>query len=182
MQFEYETTHLLLKILQPSAKSADQILNFYARNRVLFERYEATRSADFYTMAYQKNIITHEYNLALSEQCFRFWVYEKQNTDQPIGTVSFYNIIHSIYDRCETGYKFDPAFWHKGYAREAMSLGISLMFDELSLHRIEAYVMKENAPSIRLLSALHFQLEGICRKSIRIRGSWEDHMLFALVR
>ena len=90
--------------------------------------------------------------------------------------------MHSIYDRCETGYKFDPEFWHKGYAREAMSFGISLMFNELNLHRVEAYVMKENIASIRLLSALDFQLEGICQKSIRIRGKWEDHMLFALVR
>lgn len=182
MQFKYETPRVLLKILQPSAESADQTLQFYTKNRTLFERYEGARSADFYTREYQKNILTHEYNLALREQSFRFWIYEKQRTNQPIGTISFYNIIHSIYDRCETGYKFDPAFWHKGYARESMSFGISLMFGELNLHRIEAYVMKENVPSIRLLSALNFQLEGICQKSIRIRGSWEDHMLFALVK
>lgn len=182
MQFKYETTHLLLKILHPSSRSAEQVLHFYTKNRALFEQYEATRSADFYTKAYQKKILTYEYNLALREQSFRFWIYEKQNPECPIGTISFYNIVHSIYDRCETGYKFDPAFWHKGYAREAMSFGISLMFDELNLHRIEAYVMKENTSSIRLLSSLHFQLEGICRKSIRIRGNWEDHMLFALIR
>ena len=42
--------------------------------------------------------------------------------------------------------------------------------------------MKENISSIRLLTALDFELEGICQKSIRIRGKWEDHMLFALVR
>lgn len=182
MQFEYETSNLFLKLLQPSAEAAEQTLQFYAKNRALFERYEATRSAGFYTKDYQKNILTHEYNLALQEQCFRFWIYEKRHMDHPIGTISFYNIIRSIYDRCETGYKFDPAFWHKGYAREAMSFGISLIFNELNLHRIEAYVMKENTPSIRLLSALQFQLEGICRKSIRIQGRWEDHMLFALIR
>jgi len=182
MRFEYETQHLLLKILPPSARSTEQVLNFYTKNRVLFERYEATRSADFYTKFYQKKLLFHEYNLALREQCFRFWIYEKQNTDRIIGTICFYNIMHSIYDRCETGYKFDPEFWHKGYAREAMSFGISLMFNELNLHRVEAFVMKENIASIRLLSALDFQLEGICQKSIRIRGKWEDHMLFALVR
>ncbi len=182
MQFEYETTHLRLKLLRPSDRSAEQVLYFYTKNRALFERYEAARSADFYTKAYQQKILTNEFHLALQQQCFRFWIYEKSNPCRIIGTISFYNIIHSIYDRCETGYKFDPSFWHKGYAREAMSLGISLMFDELNLHRIEAYVMKENNPSIRLLSDLNFQLEGICRKSIRIRGSWEDHMLFALVK
>ena len=182
MQFEYETEHLFLKLLHPSTRSIDQVLYFYQKNHALFEQYEAARSADFYTRVYQKKILTHEYNLAVQNQCFRFWVYEKSNLDHIIGTISFYNIMRSIYDRCETGYKFDPDFWHRGYARESMSLGISLMFEELDLHRIEAYVMKENKPSIRLLSALNFQLEGICRKSIRIRDKWEDHMLFALIK
>lgn len=182
MNFQYETKHLILKILEPSSRSANQVLDFYNRNRIIFERYEATRSADFYTKEHQKLILTNEFNLAITEKCIRFWVYEKNNPDFPIGTICFYNIVHSIYDRCETGYKFDSHYWHKGYAKEAMAVGISLMFQELNLHRIEAFVMKENKASIRLLRNLNFQYEGICRKAIRIRGSWEDHILFARIR
>ena len=54
MRFEYETKHLILKLLPPSGRFTEQVLNFYTKNRVLFEQYEATRSADFYTKAYQK--------------------------------------------------------------------------------------------------------------------------------
>lgn len=90
--------------------------------------------------------------------------------------------MYSIYDRCETGYKFDRRYWHKGFAKEAMSLGISLMYEELCLHRIEAYVMEENKASVRLLRSLGFQYEGICRQSIRIQNDWKDHMLFARIR
>lgn len=182
MNFEYETEHLILKLLKPSIASAQQVLDFYNKNRIVFERYEATRPDDFYTVAYHKSILTTEYNLALHQKCIRFWIYEKENPTHIIGTICFYNIIHAAYDRCETGYKFDPKYWHKGYAREAMSFGISLMFDDLSLHRIEAFVMEENVHSIRLLHDLHFQCEGICRKSIKIRGKWEDHMLFARIK
>ena len=57
-----------------------------------------------------------------------------------------------------------------------------MMFEQLHLHRIEAYVMKDNAPSIHLLMALNFEYEGICRKSIRICDTWEDHMLFSLLK
>lgn len=182
MNFEYETKHLLLKILKPSCEAAKQVLHFYNRNRILFERYEATRSDDFYTQEHHNLILTNEFNLAIQEKYIRFWIYEKDDPTLIIGTICFYNIVRSVYDCCETGYKFDPNFWHKGYAREAMTFGISLMFHELNLHRIQAYVMEENKASIRLLCSLNFKYEGICRKSIRIRGNWEDHILFARVK
>ncbi len=182
MNLEYETEHLILKELQPTPKAAAQVLDFYNRNRVLFERYEAARPSNFYTEEHQKAILTCEYNLSIRLKNIRFWVYEKEHPDYIIGTICFYNITRSIYDCCETGYKFDQQYWHKGYAREAMQLGISVMFGKLNLHRIEAFVMEENTPSIRLLKGLHFKFEGICRKSIRIRGNWEDHMLFALLK
>lgn len=182
MNFAYETDRLLLKLLEPSLSSAESVLNFYNQNRQIFERYEAARPAGFYTKDHQKFILTNEYNLALQQKCFRFWVFEKSNPASVIGTICFYNIVRSVYDRCETGYKFDRRHWHKGYASEALSLGISLMFEELGLHRIEAYVMAENKASIHLLKKLHFQYEGICRQSVFIRDSWRDHMMFARIR
>lgn len=182
MNFEQETERLILKVLPPSWRSAEAVLDFYRKNRAVFERYEAARPANFYTRDHQKSVLTHEYNLAIENKCIRFWAYEKNNASRIIGTVCFYNITRSIYDRCETGYKFDQRFWHKGYAREAVETGISLMFGELGLHRVEAYVMEENTPSLRLLMELGFQYEGVCRQFARIRGSWEDHMLFARIR
>ena len=46
MKFEYETDRLLLKLPEPSLASARQALDFYNKNRSLFERYEAARPAD----------------------------------------------------------------------------------------------------------------------------------------
>jgi len=63
-----------------------------------------------------------------------------------------------------------------------MEFGISLILDEAKFHRIEAYVMKENTASIRLLENLDFQYEGTCRQYARIRGRWEDHLLYSRIR
>ena len=63
-----------------------------------------------------------------------------------------------------------------------MELGITLMFYEVGLHRIEAYAMKDNTASIRLLDSLGFQYEGTCRQYARIRGRWEDHLLYSYIR
>ena len=65
MKFKYETRRLSLKLLKPSAKYARQALDFYNRNRAVFERYEALRPKDFYTEGYQKAMLEHDYNLAI---------------------------------------------------------------------------------------------------------------------
>lgn len=182
MNFKYETERLYLKILNPSYENAREVLDFYNRNKEIFEEYEAARPANFYTINYQKSLLASEYNLAVQMKSIRFWIYEKQNPCHIVGTICFYNIIHSVYERCETGYKFDECYWHMGYAKEAMELGILLMFEELHLHRIEAYVMPKNSASLHLLQSLGFQWEGTCRKSIRIRNNWEDHLLYSIIR
>ena len=56
------------------------------------------------------------------------------------------------------------------------------MFDDLKLHRIEAFVMPENNPSIKLLESLYFQKEGLLQKNAKIQGHWEDHILYGLVQ
>lgn len=182
MKLTYETDRLLLKILRPTPENAMAVLDFYNRNQLLFERYEAKRPENFYTAEYQNAVLSCEYNLTLRLQSLRFWIYEKDQPDVIIGTVCFYNITHSIYDCCKTGYKFDQNYQGRGYAKEAMQFGIAMMFEQLHLHRIEAYVMKDNAPSIHLLMALNFEYEGTCRKVIRICDTWEDHMLFSLLK
>lgn len=182
MYTTYETAHLLLKILPPTAENTKQVLAFQKKNRATFERYEVARPANFYTETYQQSLLSCEYNLFRQWKNIRFWIYEKQNSSQIIGTIHFYNIMRSIYERCETGYKFDEDYWHKGYARESMQFGISLIFRELHLHRMEAYVMKENQASIRLLEDLGFVYEGTCRELVRIQGNWTDHMLFSLLK
>lgn len=180
MNLIYETDRLILKVLRPDA--AKKVLCFYLDNKELFEKYEAARPENFYTVKYQKSILLCEYNLAVQLSAVRFYVFLKENPDQIIGTVCFRNIAHSIYESCEVGYKFDSRFWHQGYATESLMEGIDIMFGDLKLHRIEACVMPENTPSIRLLESLYFKREGLLRQNARINGKWEDHYLYSLIR
>ena len=182
MNFAFETDRLVLRILSPTPESAETALDFYRRNRFVFERYEPERPCGFYTTEYQKSLLAYELNLAVQNKSFRFWVFAKNNTSYAIGNICFYNIIPQMYDRCETGYKFDPHYWHRGYAKEAMELGIFMMFHELNLRRMEAYVMPENTASIRLLQNLGFEYEGTCRQYICIHGRPEDLLLFSYIR
>lgn len=180
MNLIYETDRLILKVLRPEA--AKKVLCFYLDNKELFEKYEAARPENFYTIKYQKSLLLCEYNLAVRLSAVRFYVFLKEEPEQIIGTICFRNIVHSIYETCETGYKFDSRFWHQGYAAEALTAGISIMFEDLNLHRIEACVMPENSASIHLLENLHFEREGTLRQNACINGKWEDHYIYSLIR
>ena len=180
MNFVYETARLQIRIL--NGTYADQSLQFYEEDRELFEQYEATRPHNFYTEDYHRYLMNYEYNQILKGTMMRYWIFLKEEPGKIIGTVSLRNIMHGSYDKCEIGYKLSSAYQGHGYAREGIARIIQIAFTELDLHRIEACCMPGNEPSINLLESLNFTLEGKLRKFAKIRGQFEDHLLFSLLR
>lgn len=179
MHFEYETERLILKILKPDA--APLVLDFYMRDKELFERFEPDRMPNFYTLSHQQTLLKCEYDLAFKLQTIRFYVFRKEEPDVIIGTLCFHNIVKALYCSCDLGYKFSSAYHHMGYATEAIHLGIRIMFQELKLHRINAWVIPDNQPSIHLLERLGFEREGLCKALLPMRGQWQDHFQYALI-
>lgn len=182
MNYKYETSRLFLKILSDQPEHARQVLDFYNRNRLVFEKYEPTRPENFYTENYHRTLLHCEYQLFLKLKSMRYWIYEKSNPELIIGTVSFHNIVRSEFQSCGIGYKMDSEYWHLGMAKEAISFLMFQVFEELHLHRIEAYVMPENTNSIYLLDSLGFCREGLCRQTAKIQGRWTDHLLYSILR
>lgn len=178
MLLQYETNRLILKVLGPDY--ASDVLRFYNKDKELFEKYEADRSPNFYTVAHQRNILHLEYGLTLKMQQVRFYMFLKEDPATIIGTVCLYNI-SNLYSKAELGYKFSSEYHHQGYASEAVEKILDIAFTELNLHRICARVQEDNQPSIRLLVGLGFQKEGVCRDYLRIKGVWTDHLQYSLL-
>lgn len=180
MLFLYETPRLVLKILKPDA--ADAVLDFYNRDKALFEKYEMDRVPDFYTIKHQQKMLRYEYNSAFKSQLFRYYVFTKENPNQIIGTICIHNISPSFYGSCEIGYKFSSQFHHKGFAHEAVGFCTMLAFDELKLHKVTAIASPHNFASLKLLSRLGFLQEGLLRDYLFLHGKWCDHYLLGLLR
>ena len=178
MLLQYETSRLILKVLGPDY--AADVLSFYQRDKELFERYEADRCENFYTEGHQRTILHLEYGLCLKLEAIRFYVFLKENPDTIIGTVSLYEIAKPA-SRAEVGYKFSSAYHHKGYASEAVEKILDIAFSELKLHKICAHVHTDNLSSIRLLSGLGFEKEGMSRHHMKLRGIWVDHLQYSLI-
>lgn len=180
MDLYYETERLTLQVLLE--KDADRVLDFYLRNQAVFEAREPSRPANFYTREYQAMLLRAEFQMAVKLHGVRFWLFEKTNPGQIIGTVSFQNVIRSVYQSCQIGYKLDEAYWHRGYAREAILRAIPVALNDLHLHRIEALVLPDNLPSIRLLERLGFEREGVCRSCVYLHFGWADHLMYSYIR
>ncbi len=175
----YYTNHLVLKILDPSW--APSVLNFYLINRTHFEPWEPQRPSNFYTSNYQRSLLTAEQQLLLNSQGVRYYLFEKSNTHKIIGSVNFYHIQKSPDNTCKLGYKLSSSMLHKGYAQEAISFLVPRIFHEYNLYRIEADIMRNNLPSIRLIERLNFHLEGISRGGYEVCGQREDHLRYSLL-
>ena len=179
MQFIYQTDRLLLKVLTPEYASA--VNRFYQENRHFLEPFEPQRPVNFYQDDFHRSNLRCEYDAFLRLTHIRYWLLPKDAPDCLLGTVCFSNILHGAFQKCMAGYKLGQPFCRHGYMQEALSFLLPLLTKELRLHRIEAYVQPDNAPSIRLLSKLGFAEEGYLKQYAEIQGQWTDHLIFSYI-
>ena len=74
-----------------------------------------------------------------------------------------------------------PAYWGKGYIKEAATRIIKHSFEDLGLHRIYAYVESENHNSKKVMHKLGFVYEGTMKECEIKDGKWIDLEIYALL-
>ncbi|MDF2890010.1 MAG: Ribosomal-protein-alanine N-acetyltransferase [Clostridia bacterium] len=176
---QYETERLILKVLDESY--AGQVLDYYKRNSDFLGEWEPVRDASFYEAPYHSMQLHNDTVSMQSGNMLRLWIFKKGDNDRIIGSVAFNNIVRGAFLSCHLGYKLDKDEVNRGYAAEAISKGIEIMFKEYKLHRIEANIMPKNKASLRVVEKLGFYNEGLAYKYLKIHGKWEDHIHMVLL-
>ncbi|SFJ78262.1 GNAT family N-acetyltransferase [Thermoflavimicrobium dichotomicum] len=169
---------IFLKILESS--DAEALLRLELKNRDFFQKYTPLRDDAFYTLEGQLNRIRKQSELKNLDQLYSFGIYLME-TRELIGNVTLSEVVRGHLQSCWIGYYLDKDHNGKGYMTEAVRLAVSYAFNELKLHRIEAGVMQHNIGSIRVLEKAGFHKERIAKKSVKINGRWEDHLVLAIV-
>lgn len=176
----YQTTErLVLQVLPPYYYQ--QVLDFYMENKAHLEPWEAMREKNFYTASYQKKLLEAEYNMIMKSKMIRFYVFLKANPEKIVGSVSITNIQRGAFQSCSLGYKIHKDYCNLGLGKEAVEKVKEIVFSEYELHRIEALVHPDNAPSIALLEALSFHKEGTAVSAAMLNGRWQDMYRYAIV-
>jgi ribosomal-protein-alanine N-acetyltransferase len=106
----------------------------------------------------------------------------RREDDALIGGATLSHLRRGVSQTASLGYWIGAPYARQGYMSEALSALLPFAFDRLGLHRIEAACLPRNGPSRGLLEKLGFREEGYAREYLRIDGTWQDHVLYGLLR
>lgn len=111
---------------------------------------------------------------------YAFFVFDRENGPL-VGGCTLSNVRRGVAQAVSLGYWMGERHSGKGMMRDAVRTLIPFVFDRLGMHRLEAACLPSNERSTRLLLGLGFTQEGLARRFLKINGTWQDHLLFALL-
>lgn len=111
---------------------------------------------------------------------YSLFLFDRGSADL-VGGISLSNVRRGVAQCGTLGYWMGQAHAGQGYMREGLGLLLDFCFDELGLHRVEAACLPHNEPSKNLLRGRGFSEDGYARQYLKIRGTWQDHLLFSLL-
>lgn len=179
MQMKYEKGGIVLRILNEA--DAPMTLDFYRKNKAFFEPVEVEKPDNFYTLAFQEELLRAEMTQLWQGKSLRFYVFLSHEPQTIIGTISFLEIRRGAFMNCHIGYKIDQAHTGCGYGYKSVSLALDIMTREEGLHRIEAYIQPDNLPSIALAQKAGFILEGTAYDYVKLGGQWRNHLRYIYI-
>lgn len=115
------------------------------------------------------------------DSAYPFFVFRGLD-DGLVGGCTLSNVRRGVTQSCSLGYWIGENFKRQGLMTEAVRALILHVFYDLRLHRLEAACLPGNEASKHLLRNLGFIEEGYARNFLRINGTWQDHLLFAIVK
>lgn len=163
--------------LRPLAESDREAFTaLRVASRAFLEPWEGTPpgGGDNFTPAYFERI------LASQSETNRRLVIAEVATGDILGHLSLGNIVRGAFQSGYVGYWIGARHAGRGYMTEALALAVAHAFVDLKLHRVEANIVPENAPSKALVKKLGFRREGIAKRYLCINGRWRDHEHWAM--
>jgi ribosomal-protein-alanine N-acetyltransferase len=112
---------------------------------------------------------------------YSFFIFRRVD-DSIVGGITIANVRRGVAQTCSFGYWVGKRYARQGYMTEAVHGACTFVFDQLSLHRVEAACLPINEPSKGVLLQSGFRYEGLAKRYLKIDGRWQDHMQFALLR
>jgi [ribosomal protein S5]-alanine N-acetyltransferase len=99
------------------------------------------------------------------------------------GIFGLSQIFRGPFLNCYAGWRVAADCLGRGLATEGVLALLDLAFAPepfgLGLHRVQANVIPNNAPSLRVAEKVGFRREGLALRYLEIDGRWQDHVMFA---
>lgn len=174
---ELKGKNVILKNLTTS--NAQEVLEYYNKNKNHLAPFEPTKDSTFYTLEAQKKFLNKSYREFLNGTSVDLGIFKEGKL---IGKIKISRILNGSFKSGTLGYSIDEDEQGKGYMKESVRLLIDYAFDECELHRLEASVLLNNKKSRMVLTKCGFKLIGINEKYLLINGKWEDHATYYILK
>lgn len=162
-----------------TASNAEELLEYYKKNKKYLEPFEPTKDSSFYTVENQRKILNNNYKEFLNGVTIELGIFKE---DKLIGKIKLSRIVYGSFKNGMLGYSIDEDEQGKGYMKESVNLFLKYAFDECELHRIEASALVNNKKSIGVLAGCGFKMTGINEKYLLINGKWMDHVTYYILK
>ena len=148
--------NILIRNFTPD--DAQDLLEYYLRNKDHLKDFEPVRDASFFTYEMQKEILLESYRQLMTGVGSDLGIYKDNKI---IGKAKISNIVYGVLKSGILGYSIDKEYEGKGYMKEAINL-----------------VLTTNERSKGVLLSCGFEEVGINKKYLYINGKWSDHITF----
>jgi len=152
-----------------------------AASRDFLTPWESTWPRDTLTRAALRRRLRHYREDWKEGSAYCFFIFSRED-DRILGGINLTNVRRGIVQSGSLGYWIGAPYANRGYMTEALRLVLNFAFLQLGLNRVEAACLPHNAPSRALLARCGLRQEGHARKYLRINGTWQDHLTFAILR
>ncbi|NFR87205.1 MULTISPECIES: GNAT family protein [unclassified Clostridium] len=174
---ELKGENIVLRNLTPG--NANDLLEYYIRNKEYLAPFEPNRDSNFYTLDGQRDLLNESYRQFLNGNAIEVGIFKKYNF---IGKIKVSSIVYGSFKNGIIGYSIDKLEQGHGYMKEAVNLFIDYLFTEEDLHRVEASALLENEKSKGVLKGCRFNELGINKKYLFINGQWKDHVTYYITK
>lgn len=169
-----ETGRMYLKLLTPEVwkeiltalpdREIMAIMGFATPEQLLVEKEKCAAGMTTYNISFRNFLmIDKETGMTMGKAGYHTWMVR--------------------HNRAEIGYAIDiESYKRKGLMKEALRAIVAYGFEEMNLHRIEAYIGPLNIASTRLAEGLGFVKEGLLRGHYYKNGVQEHSICYGLLK
>ena len=97
-----------------------------------------------------------------------------------IGQLGLTQVNRGVSQSSAMGYWIAKPHLRKGFATEAVLLGLRFGFEFVRLHRISLWIVPENVASIGVAKKLGLRFEGTAERALFLGGAWRDTDIYAI--
>ena len=107
-----------------------------------------------------------------------WWAICNEDNSEFLGACGLNNLLR-IHNKAELGFWLLPRYWGKGIIQEVVEIVEEYAFNDLQLHRIEAFVEVENDNSKKVLRKMNYRYEGTMVEVEKKNGEYISLDIFA---